>query len=731
MLTPAMRAVLAVVLAASFVVVAADVRYGSASLPADRPRATLARVLGDGAPHPTGSPALAAVRGRIAEVFREIGVPADERSFVACGRYGACARVHQLVARVPGRDSTGSVLLVAHSDSVGASGGASDDGAGVAALLEVARAMAKARPRNDVLFAVLEGEELGLVGAEAFVERDPRGAQANVVINLEARGTHGPAQLFQTSRAGGELVALATHAMPRPVGSSLFATVYERMPNDTDLTVFLARGFAGLNFAFTSGVEAYHTSHDDLAHQSPASLAHLTESALGAVRAFSETDLRSVRPRDSVWFDVLGLFVVGWPASWSLPLATLGFIGVFASALRRRLRPFALARAIGWWLANVVLCVLGGLAVNALSPARAAWTAQPGWLLAASFGLPLCTSGALAAVLRVDAEAAASGVALVHGLLAIVLAHLLPGASYLLVVPSLVAALSFVALPKRPVLAIALPALAGLIASILVLRTLYPGLGVPIVPAIPLVSALFVLPFAALWWIVEPRVRRVAASVLALALVATIAIAATRPPFSPEAPRRTNVLHVEEAGAPRAAVAIDPTWVGQPWGEPPREMIAVLGADAREGLPSPWHPKQTWLASTPSLGLAAPTVEVVEGSRAAGRLRVRVRSERRATTLLLLAPPGSGLVGVDVEGAIGAARLFTQGLAPGWSGIRLDGIDDPLLTCRFAGGAGELLVLDATDSLPDRAGAVAAARPRDALPTQDGDRTIVFRRFTP
>src|SRR5688572_5006032 len=44
---------------------------------AHRARAVLTRVLGDEAPHPTGSPANAAVRDRIRAEFERIGLPSE------------------------------------------------------------------------------------------------------------------------------------------------------------------------------------------------------------------------------------------------------------------------------------------------------------------------------------------------------------------------------------------------------------------------------------------------------------------------------------------------------------------------------------------------------------------------------------------------------------------------------------------------------------------------------
>ncbi|MBI2391919.1 MAG: M28 family peptidase [Deltaproteobacteria bacterium] len=737
-----LRAVLATLVAALAIVLIAERRYRGASLPTEPPRATLARVLGDGAPHPTGTRELAAVRGRIADVLRELGLPPEERVALACGRYGTCARVHQLVSRVPGRDSTGSVLLVAHADSVGAGPGASDDGAGVAALLEVARAIRGASPRNDVLLAVLEGEELGLLGAEAFVRTDPHAGDVRVVINLEARGTRGPASLFQTSRAGGAWVALATRGLARPVGSSLFATVYERMPNDTDLTVFLKHGKAGLNFAFSGGVEGYHTPLDDLAHQDPHSLAHLTESAMAAVRATADADLRAVPSREDVWFDVLGLSLVRWPAPWSLPLSIVGLLGVALGVVRTRSRVRELVTAFAGWVGALLLTALLGAGITAAAYAAARlpapWIARPAPILVALFGAPVLVGLSMVALARraIGMEAMALAVWIAHGLMAAVLSAALPGASYLLVVPTLVAGVAAPFLSTRARgAAIAAPALAGLLVWMVVLRSLYPGLGLVIAPALPVAFALVALPFLPLFaplFEASDGARRWSPRLALAVVVAATALACAVKPFSRDVPLRVNVLHAQEANATRGVVAADTTWFGASSGDVPREMRAALGAgaEARDGAPVPWHASAAPFRDVAAIDLPAPEVVVLD--RDGGSVRLRVTSPRGAPTLLLLSPPASGLLHVDVEGAVSPPSFFLRGLAPGWRGLRLDGVaDGVVLRCTFAGAPGEIVVADASAVLPGPATAIAAARPPDAVASQDGDRTIAWRRVRP
>src|SRR5262249_42390927 len=79
----------------------------------------------------------------------------------------AMAHVRNIVALLPGTDSTGRVILVAHYDSVQNGPGASDDGAGVSAILEVARALTASpdKPRNRIVFVLTDAGEPCLCAA--------------------------------------------------------------------------------------------------------------------------------------------------------------------------------------------------------------------------------------------------------------------------------------------------------------------------------------------------------------------------------------------------------------------------------------------------------------------------------------------------------------------------------------------------------------------------------------
>ena len=75
-----------------------------------------------------------------------------------------------LIAHIPGADSSRAMILGAHIDSPNAPG-AMDDGSGSAILLEIARVLNEARiqPPTDLYLAWFGSEELGLYGSQHFV----------------------------------------------------------------------------------------------------------------------------------------------------------------------------------------------------------------------------------------------------------------------------------------------------------------------------------------------------------------------------------------------------------------------------------------------------------------------------------------------------------------------------------------------------------------------------------
>lgn len=100
------------------------------------------------------------------------GWPVELRPFVES--FGGTG---ELIPVVPGvnvvatkdGESRDAVVVVAHHDTVPGTGGADDNGSGVAGLIEVARLLGPMRLRRSVVLAAVDHEELGFVGARHLV----------------------------------------------------------------------------------------------------------------------------------------------------------------------------------------------------------------------------------------------------------------------------------------------------------------------------------------------------------------------------------------------------------------------------------------------------------------------------------------------------------------------------------------------------------------------------------
>lgn len=423
--------------------------------------AILQTLLAENVPHPVESPANRVVRDRIMERFRLLGYSPVIQRARACNRRGRCANVENILVLPP---ATGPIVLgVAHYDSTAKGAGASDDGLGVVTMLECARILKNEPSRNPIGFLITDGEEAGLLGAEAFVADRVLSGNVRAVVNVEDRGTTGPSYLFETSVNNRDLVPLF-NSLQRPITSSVFYTVYTLLPNDTDVTVFKRAGKIAVNFAAIGGVENYHSRSDDLAHADLRTLQHHGDNALAMLRALGSADLDHMRPGNDVFFDVFGFFVVYWPFGWTIWIA-LGSLGILVARMRgSSVRAVAISAAL--FLAAIVLAAIVGVVAMKLTPHR---LAHPQPAIAAMWIV------GIACTLFLTAGRAWQGRALVWNVIAVALALTLPGLSFLFLVPAI--ALN---LPARGIIAAAVAATL-LFPLALVLYTALGGLALPVI----------------------------------------------------------------------------------------------------------------------------------------------------------------------------------------------------------------------------------------------------------
>jgi hypothetical protein len=317
-------------------------------------------------PHPVGSAANAEVRDYLVGQLENLGLhPTVQRATSARTKEGiaSIARVHNIHARIPGSAPTGHVLLVAHYDSVPRGPGAADDGAGVAAILEIARAITSGSPpRNDIDIVLTDAEEPWLLGAQAFVSADRLDPQRSVVLNLEARGTSGPALMFESSSDNASVIPALANAQ-RPIAGSGWEACYQLLPNDTDFTVFRDAGFAGMNFSLAEGSARYHTLEDSPDNLDPASLQHMGSTALTTAGYLAEQDLGAPRGGQLTYFTVVGE-LVHYPQFLAVPLAGLAAV-VFAAIVIYARRRGVRVGGVGWaavsFLAPLVVTMALGI----------------------------------------------------------------------------------------------------------------------------------------------------------------------------------------------------------------------------------------------------------------------------------------------------------------------------------------------------------------------------------
>ena len=326
-------------------------------------------------PHPVGSAANARVRDHLIARMSALGlsprVQRDEshRAERYAGElYIGGAEVENVIGVLPGRDrSLPALALMAHYDSVPGSPGAADDITGVASALEIVRAIKAAGvPWRDVVLAITDGEEAGLLGANAFFTDDPLAAHVGYLVNLEARGGGGRANMFETGADNGASIDLFARTAGRPASTSLSVFVYKLLPNDTDFSIAKAKGLPGLNYAFIGRQFDYHSPSSTIAALDQGSAQHMGDEVLGTAKALAFSPTLPARTPDKVYADVLGLAVLAYPAwgGW-IALAMAGGLilaGAWRAGRAGDIRWGDIAKGAG---ATLVLLIGSGLALAA------------------------------------------------------------------------------------------------------------------------------------------------------------------------------------------------------------------------------------------------------------------------------------------------------------------------------------------------------------------------------
>ena len=681
---------------------------------AARADAVLGRILEQQRPHPAGSAENQAMRARILQELADLGIPARTQGRMSCyaeGRWSfvTCGTVNNIIASVaPGQGK--DLVLMAHGDSVAAGPGAGDDASGVATILETIRAL-KARglpPGRPIIALFSDGEENGLLGAAAYLRDADVRARTGAVINMEARGNQGPSYLFQTGAGDARLIDLYAGAVRHYTASSLYAEIYKYMPNDTDMTPFLAAGITGYNFAFIGNAAQYHTPLDRRENIDPRTLQQHGDNLLGLADALSRIDPAGLKSENAIYLDVLGRWLPRLPQGWALPLSIVAFVMIALAGWRRERKDDRSPLAAGLM---PFLLLSGCIGIGFVLHGLAAWIsghADPSLAHPTAMRLSLAF-GVFAIALLVAGRAGAIACWLWLAGLSIVCAIWAPGLTPYFLFPALVAAPLLLAHVGNPALLVA--ALAGLVIWLGLNQGSEPIMGLRLHPLFTLTAAFALVPLLPL---LAPAKYKGLSAVLSLVVAAAFAVAAgLQPAFSESAPQRLNFRYVESEGKA--------WWLAQPTSRLPEGLRAA----------APFSQAPQRIIET---GYAAPAPKVRHPTRAGALTNsllsayvtrlgdlVTIDLKAEGDGVMLEVPAAARLRAVTVGGVTIAQNEQRTSIVCGTPDCATSRI-----ILRVASSAPLSLDLRLyRRGLPPEGGKLLAARGPLAVPSQGGDRTVL------
>jgi hypothetical protein len=284
-------------------------------------------------PHYTGSEYHSVVRDYILNELKNMGLETEIQNQVVTRFCCVGTNTSNIIGTIKGSSNGKSLVLLTHYDSRHhASFGASDAGSGVVTILEGVRSFLSKNtiPINDIHLVFTDAEEIGLLGAQAFVKNHSLVDNIGLVLNFEARGSGGPSyMLMETNGKNGVLISEFINAEPGfPAANSLMYSIYKMLPNDTDLTVFREQAnINGFNFAFIGDHFDYHTSLDSFERLDRNTLIHQADYIMSMVNHFSKINLSELdSEKDYVYSNFPIIKFIYFSNSWIFPLLIFSII---------------------------------------------------------------------------------------------------------------------------------------------------------------------------------------------------------------------------------------------------------------------------------------------------------------------------------------------------------------------------------------------------------------------
>lgn len=719
-----------------------------------------------------------AARVYLVEQVREMGLQPVVQNASSIVRFAgspgfSAGAVQNVLARVPGQNNTGAIVVNAHYDSGTTGPGASDCGSCVVTALETLRALRAGPPlRNDVIFVFSDAEEEGDLGAAAFAQSHPWAESVKLVVNYEAQGSGGASILYATSNEDGWLIDEFLRTTSHVRAYSWIGAIMELYPQgqlECDLAEYTKRGKQGLGFVYLANTADYHTVRDNIDRIDPGSIQQEGDYTMAFLRHFGNADLTDPpRGDNQVFFSVPGGFVVHYPYAWAFNLSiltTLLIVAVIVAGFRfSALRPGRVLAATGGLglgvIAAVTVGVLLWVGIKQSNPdyqVSLIGSYQSDIYTVAFIGLSVASVSLLYALMHRLGRLNLFGAVLVLWLpLHMLMSYATPAMSYIATWPLLFGTLPLAwgvwtgrHIPSRPWrtsrwVQVGVLSVAAAPSLILLPATLYQALGLlhrfEGATGLPLfgIMTLFVIPTGLLLipqfdllaghaaryrWYLPAFAAMIAAGLIGWGYVTS--------DFDAERPRPSHISYALNADRGDAQWISFDRHLG-PW----TSGFFPPGTEPVEYETVTWGPFQAYTAHAPFQSLPGPEAEIETDSVAHGKrvVTMRLSSLRDAPYMR---------VRVQAFGPIRAARLNGQVMDltsytwahGGMLQFNYANTPDTGLTLTLvidSPDALTLLVTDETLGLPQHVVDHRSRRPRNTMPTPifPRDATSVMKRYT-
>ncbi|KAI0669436.1 hypothetical protein C8Q78DRAFT_1080139 [Trametes maxima] len=280
-------------------------------------------------------------------------------TYIAGGGFAVYFEGTNVLLKIQGTEPAhDGVLFSCHYDSVSSAPGATDDGMGVATLLEMAEYLSEPerRPRRTAIFFFNNGEEDQLNGAHAYFEH-PWSNLTSVFINLEGAASGGRPLVFR-STSYGPAHSVKSGSVKHPHANVLTSEAFSlgMIRSATDYQIYAqgvkgeVAGLQGFDFAFYKNRAYYHTPRDSIPGMGLGETRKALWAMLETVRGSGLALLNDEDPGTDIsapiYFDLFGRSLVILPMSSVYaanivllilgPLSTIGlFVWVVLAAKKR------------------------------------------------------------------------------------------------------------------------------------------------------------------------------------------------------------------------------------------------------------------------------------------------------------------------------------------------------------------------------------------------------------